>query len=76
MIKKIVEEHQIERVIISIEKKDKQIIEELVSALTEKEIDIKMVPDTIDILAGSVKTSNVLGAMLMDIQTDGCMRIL
>ncbi|MBP7345957.1 MAG: sugar transferase, partial [Sediminibacterium sp.] len=34
-----------------------------------KEIDIKMVPDTIDILAGSVKTSNVLGAMLMDIQT-------
>lgn len=69
LIKKIVEEHQIERVIISIEKKDKQIIEELVSALTEKEIDIKMVPDTIDILAGSVKTSNVLGAMLMDIQT-------
>jgi exopolysaccharide biosynthesis polyprenyl glycosylphosphotransferase len=68
-IKKIVEEQDIERVIISIDKKDKHIIEEVVSALTEKEIDIKLVPDTIDILAGSVKTSNVLGAMLMDIQT-------
>jgi exopolysaccharide biosynthesis polyprenyl glycosylphosphotransferase len=68
-IKKIVEDHLIERVIISIDKKDKQIIEEIVSVLTEKEIDIKLVPDTIDILAGSVKTSNVLGAMLMDIQT-------
>ena len=68
-IKKIVEDHLIERVIISIDKKDKQIIEEIVSVLTEKDIDIKLVPDTIDILAGSVKTSNVLGAMLMDIQT-------
>ena len=68
-IKQIVEDHLIERVIISIDKKDKQIIEEIVSVLTEKEIDIKLVPDTIDILAGSVKTSNVLGAMLMDIQT-------
>lgn len=68
-IKKIVEEQDIERVIISVDKKDKHIIEEVVSALTEKEIDIKLVPDTIDILAGSVKTSNVLGAMLMDIQT-------
>ncbi len=68
-IKKIVEDHLIERVIISIDKKDKKIIEEIVGVLTEKEIDIKLVPDTIDILAGSVKTSNVLGAMLMDIQT-------
>lgn len=69
MINKIVDDYEIERVIISIDKKDKDIIESIVSGLTEKEIDIKMVPDTIDILAGSVKTSNVLGAMLMDIQT-------
>jgi exopolysaccharide biosynthesis polyprenyl glycosylphosphotransferase len=69
LINQIVDDNDIERVIISIDKKDKDIIESIVSGLTEKEIDIKMVPDTIDILAGSVKTSNVLGAMLMDIQT-------
>lgn len=68
-IKKVVDEYQIERVILSIDKKDKHLIEELVSSLTEKEIDIKLIPDTIDILAGSVKTSNILGAMLIDIQT-------
>lgn len=69
MINQIVDEYEIERVILSIDKKDNEIIESIVSGLTEKDIDIKMVPDTIDILAGSVKTSNVLGAMLMDIQT-------
>ena len=37
--------------------------------LTEKDVDIKLVPDTLDILAGSVKTNNVLGAMLIDIQS-------
>lgn len=68
-IKKIVEDQEIERVIISIDKKEQELIEEIVRILTEKDIDIKLVPDTIDILAGSVKTSNILGALLMDIQT-------
>lgn len=68
-IKQIVDEHEIERVIISIDKKEQELIEEIVRILTEREIDIKLVPDTIDILAGSVKTSNILGALLMDIQT-------
>jgi len=68
-IKNIVEDYEVERVIISIDKKEQELIEEIVRILTEKEIDIKLVPDTIDILAGSVKTSNILGALLMDIQT-------
>ncbi len=68
-IKQIVDEHEIERVIISVDKKEQELIEEIVRILTEREIDIKLVPDTIDILAGSVKTSNILGALLMDIQT-------
>ena len=41
----------------------------MVSSLIKKEIDIKLVPDTLDILSGSIKTSNVLGAMLINIQT-------
>ncbi len=68
-IKSIVEDYEVERVIISIDKKEQELIEEIVRILTEKDIDIKLVPDTIDILAGSVKTSNILGALLMDIQT-------
>lgn len=68
-INSIIDEYNIQIVIISIDKKDKHLIEHLVSSLIKKEIDIKLVPDTLDILSGSIKTSNVLGAMLINIQT-------
>jgi len=68
-INTIIDENNIQIVILSIDKKDKQIIEHLVSSLIKKEIDIKLVPDTLDILSGSIKTSNVLGAMLINLQT-------
>jgi lipopolysaccharide/colanic/teichoic acid biosynthesis glycosyltransferase len=37
--------------------------------LGEKDVEIKILPDTLDILSGSVKTSNVFGAVLIDLQT-------
>ena len=68
-INSIIDQNNIQIVIISIDKKDKHLIEQLISSLIKKEIDIKLVPDTLDILSGSIKTSNVLGAMLINIQT-------
>jgi exopolysaccharide biosynthesis polyprenyl glycosylphosphotransferase len=68
-ISTIIDEKQIQVVILSIDKNEKDLVENLVIQLTEKEITIKIVPDTLDILAGSIKTSNVLGAILLDIQT-------
>lgn len=65
----LIDQYQIEKVILSLEKKQSQVTEDLLSQLTEKNVDIKLVPDTLDILAGSVKTNNVLGAMLIDIQS-------
>lgn len=65
----VIDQYQIEKVILSLEKKQTQLTEELVNQLAEKNVDIKLVPDTLDILAGSVKTNNVLGAMLIDIQS-------
>ena len=65
----IVDEKDIQVVILSIDKSEKELIESLVIQLTEKEVTIKIVPDTLDILAGSIKTSNILGAILLDIQT-------
>lgn len=65
----LIDQYRIEKVILSLEKKQTQITEDLVNRLTEKNVDIKLVPDTLDILTGSVKTNNVLGAMLIDIQS-------
>ncbi len=66
---KVIDQYHIEKVILALDKKQNQLTEELVNRLSEKDVDIKLVPDTLDILAGSVKTNNVLGAMLIDIQS-------
>ena len=44
-------------------------MKEALSILSELDVNIKLLPNTIDILSGSVRTSNVLGAMLIDLHT-------
>jgi polysaccharide biosynthesis protein PslA len=68
-LSEIIDRHQIEKVILSLDKKQSQLTEDLVNQLTEKDVDVKLVPNTLDILSGSVKTNNVAGAMLIDIQS-------
>lgn len=65
----IVDQYKIEKVILSPDKKQDGIAEELINVLAQKDVDIKLVPNTIDIISGSVKTTNVLGAVLIDIQS-------
>jgi exopolysaccharide biosynthesis polyprenyl glycosylphosphotransferase len=65
----LIDQYQIEKVILSLDKDQDQLTEELVNQLAQKDVDIKRVPNTLDILSGSVKTGNVLGAMLIDIQS-------
>ncbi len=66
---KVIDQYKIEKVILSLDKKQTQLTEDLVNQLSQKDVDIKLVPNTLDILSGSVKTNNVLGAMLIDIQS-------
>ena len=58
-----------ELVVIAMEKKDKEQVEKIIERLSQKDVEIKIVPDILDILSGSVKTNNVFGAVLSDIQT-------
>jgi exopolysaccharide biosynthesis polyprenyl glycosylphosphotransferase len=44
-------------------------MESVITRLSEKDVEIKIHPDTLDILSGSVKTNNVLGAALIDLKT-------
>lgn len=68
-LNELIDQLHIEKVILSLDKKQNQLTEELVNQLSEKDVDIKLVPNTLDILSGSVKTNNVLGAILIDIQS-------
>lgn len=65
----IVREKKIEQVIIATEEKERPAMENALSILSELDVSIKLLPNTIDILSGSVRTSNVLGAMLIDLHT-------
>lgn len=66
----IINEQKIEKVILALDKKEHDRIDELVYTLTEKEIDIKLVADNLAILSGSVKTNNVFAASLIDLRTN------
>jgi exopolysaccharide biosynthesis polyprenyl glycosylphosphotransferase len=66
----VVQKHAIKQVIITLNNKESHLTESLVKRLSELDVDIKLSPNTLDILVGSVKTGNVMGAMLMDINTN------
>lgn len=66
----IIDEHQIEEVILAVETSEHNKINGILTALGDKKVAIKMIPDMYDILTGTVKMSNVLGAVLIEISTE------
>ncbi len=66
----IIDQHHIEHVILALENPTKKESENLINRLSEKEVNINTVPSTIDIIAGSVKTENVLSPLLTSIATN------
>ncbi|RYY40361.1 MAG: sugar transferase [Chitinophagaceae bacterium] len=65
----VLEREGIRCVILGNRKTEIPLLENLVDRLSERDVELKMPPSTLDILAGSVKTSNVMGPVLMDIKT-------
>lgn len=69
-MEEIIKENKIERVIVALNNEDEKLSEEVINSLSEKDVDVKIVPETAQILYGTVKTDNVLGAVLIDIDTN------
>ncbi|MGC4102962.1 sugar transferase [Ferruginibacter sp.] len=65
----IITENKIEEVIIAVEKKEREKIEKILQQLSDRNVNIKITPDTVDILSGAVQTSNVLGIPLIDLHS-------
>ena len=68
-LEKVIDENNVKQVVIALEKSEQSGMEKIIDRLSEKDVEIKILPDTLDILSGSVKTSNVFGAVLIDLQT-------
>jgi exopolysaccharide biosynthesis polyprenyl glycosylphosphotransferase len=65
----IIDENDIRQVVLAIEKSEEPLLESIITRLSEKDVEVKIQPGILDILSGSVKTSNVLGAALIDLKT-------
>jgi exopolysaccharide biosynthesis polyprenyl glycosylphosphotransferase len=69
-IEGVLDMHEIKLVIIALGRESGDLQEKLVERLSERDVAIKIEPRAIDILSGSVRASNVLGAVLIDLKTD------
>jgi len=63
----IVRNNQIEQVIIAVEDHQEDILESCLHVLSELDVQIKLLPNTIAILSGSVRTTNVMGTVLIEL---------
>lgn len=68
-LEKIIEANDIQLVVLAMEKSEQTLLENIINRLSEKDVEIKIQPNTLDIISGFVKTSNVMGAALIDLQT-------
>ncbi len=67
--KKIIDDYSINEVIIALPNDERVELEKILQALAEKEVNVKMMPDKVDILTGNVRTINVMGTPLIEIHT-------
>ena len=65
----IIQSEQIEEVIIAVEKNERDLLTTILQNLSDKEVNIKITPDTVDIISGALQTNNVMGVPLIDIHS-------
>lgn len=68
-LEQLIDTEKFKLVIIAVDKQDQTLIEHIINRLSEKDVAIKIRANTLDILAGAVRTNNVLGAVLIDLHT-------
>jgi len=67
--KNAINKYDISEVLIALNKEQRVELEKILQLLAEEEVNVKMVPDKIDILTGSVRTTNIMGTPLIEIHT-------
>ena len=68
-IEATIDRHDIRLVVVAMERSERKEVETILERLSNKDVRIKIIPSTLDILSGSVRTSDVMGAVLSDIHT-------
>lgn len=67
LIADVINAEKIEEVIITVEKQERELLTKILQQLSDKDVNIKITPDAVDIITGAVQTSNVMGVPLIDV---------
>jgi polysaccharide biosynthesis protein PslA len=63
----IIKENNIEEIIIAVDNNERFLITKILQKLSNQNVNIKITPDTLDIISGTLQNSNVMGVPLIDI---------
>lgn len=63
----IIRNEQIEEVIIAVENSERNMIASILQKLSNQNVNIKITPDTLDIISGALHNSDVMGVPLIDV---------
>ena len=66
----VIKKFEIEEVIIALDSSEHEKLKQLISVVQGRDIRIKIIPDMFDILSGSVKMSNIFGALLVEVESN------
>jgi exopolysaccharide biosynthesis polyprenyl glycosylphosphotransferase len=69
-LEKVLRDQQVEEVIIALESVEHDKLRSLISRIEGSDVVIKILPDMYDILAGSVKMTNLFGALLIEVNAE------
>jgi exopolysaccharide biosynthesis polyprenyl glycosylphosphotransferase len=69
-LENVLKEYEIEEVIIALESVEHGRLSSIISRITDSNIVIKILPDMYDILSGSVKMTNIFGALLIEVNQE------
>jgi exopolysaccharide biosynthesis polyprenyl glycosylphosphotransferase len=69
-IERIIDDYRVEKVVLTNSLKSIPETEKLISRLSEKDVAILIVPDSLDILMGSVRTSNLVSGQFIEMKTN------
>ncbi|RYE46739.1 MAG: hypothetical protein EOP48_21750, partial [Sphingobacteriales bacterium] len=65
----VIEKLHVEEVIITVDKNNRSLITSTLQMLSNREVNIKITPDMLDILSGALHTNNVMGVPLIDLHS-------
>jgi exopolysaccharide biosynthesis polyprenyl glycosylphosphotransferase len=69
-IRRVIQEENIEEIIVALENTDHHRMELILNEIHGEDVKLRMIPDNFDILSGTVRMTNIMGAPLIEVNRE------